>query len=296
MRLETLLVGMTTAVLVAGAAQAGEEVTQIRWSKLQESGQLEFGEVVTNEGTEELLIRNESAQPLTVRLATLERAGMKSHLYTVRGEIRYEDVAEPGYLEMWNHFSNGGAFFSRTVSESGPMGVISGTSTKREVIIPFQSDAETGPPEKIELSLVLPSSGRVWIGPLTLTEFSEAEWGSAMRATGAWWSPSQGGLVGGILGPFVGLLGAAIGTLAGLGLARGLCLALCWFSVAFGVICTVAGIIAVSTQQPYEVYYPLLLCGIIAVAVMGGLMGTVRKRYEDAELRRMKSMDAGVPV
>jgi hypothetical protein len=287
-------------LLAANAAAAGDEVTRIQWSELKAQGSLELGEIVASSDTagsvEELLIAHDSDQPLTARLVTLEPTGINSNLYTLRGQIRYENVSQPGYLEMWNYFANGGSFFSRTAAASGPMGIIVGTSTTREFILPFQSDPQTGPPEKLEVNLVLPSSGRVWIGPLTLTEFSEAEWASAMQARGAWWSPQTGGLVGGLLGCLMGLMGAVVGTLCSFGRCRTLCLATCWTAIGMGVVCLIAGTIALTQQQPYEVYYPLLLTGVIATSVVGGLIRTVRKRFEEAELRKMASMDAGVEV
>jgi hypothetical protein len=44
--------------------------------------------------------------------------------------------------------------------------------------------------------------------------------------------------------------------------------------------------------QPYAVYYPLLLLGVIIVAVMAMLRRTLSARYEQLELKRMQSMDA----
>ena len=56
----------------------------------------------------------------------------------------------------------------------------------------------------------------------------------------------------------------------------------------------VAGVIALALGQPYAVYYPLLLGGIILTAVCGGIRPGLRHGYEQRELRRMAAMDAGV--
>ena len=53
----------------------------------------------------------------------------------------------------------------------------------------------------------------------------------------------------------------------------------------------VGGVAAIAAAQPYAVYYPLLLIGIIVVAVIGKLRGTLSARYEQFELKRMQSMD-----
>ena len=52
-----------------------------------------------------------------------------------------------------------------------------------------------------------------------------------------------------------------------------------------------SGVAAIAAGQPYAVYYPLLLIGIILVAVFGKLRGTLSARYEQLELKRMQSMD-----
>jgi len=53
----------------------------------------------------------------------------------------------------------------------------------------------------------------------------------------------------------------------------------------------VVGVVALVTAQPYAVYYPLLLIGIILVVVFGKMRGSLSARYEQLELKRMQSMD-----
>lgn len=296
MRIHKPIASIAVVLVTVAIGDAGE-VSRIRWSELQEQSQLESGEVVSSTGenaTAELLIENKTGLPLTSRLVTLESPGISNHQYTLRGQVRYEGVTQPGYFEMWNHFPDGSSYFTRTAAGSGPMSVISGSSSKRDFILPFQSDPQTGSPQRLEINLVLPGDGRVWIGPITVVEFTSAEWPAAMTASGAWWSPRQAGLVGGILGSVIGIMGAIIGTLCSVGRARTFCVGLCWFNIVVGSVCLIAGIVAMSLGQPYEVYYPLLLGGVITTVVLGGLIRTVRKRYEEAELRRMASMDASV--
>ncbi|MEO1980687.1 MAG: hypothetical protein ABGZ24_09235, partial [Fuerstiella sp.] len=246
------------------------------------------------DGKEELLIVNDAAQPLTVRLATLESPRISKSCYRFLGKIRYEGVEQSGYLEMWSHFVDGGQYFSRTLSPSGPMGTIHGTSGLREFILPFHAGSESGPPARLEINLVLPAQGKVWIGPLHVSEFAEQQWSSATAAEGAWWGNRTGALIGGILGPLLGIMGAIVGMLCGLGRGKTVCMAICWTAVVFGVICLVTGIAALFQSQPYVVYYPLLSIGVIATAVMGGVLPTVRKRFADAELSRMEAIDVGV--
>ena len=59
-----------------------------------------------------------------------------------------------------------------------------------------------------------------------------------------------------------------------------------------GLASSAAGLYAWLTSQPYAVYYPLLLCGLLAVLVPGALLVPLRRRYQQLELRRMRAMDA----
>ena len=59
-----------------------------------------------------------------------------------------------------------------------------------------------------------------------------------------------------------------------------------------GIGSLVIGVAALASAQPYAVYYPFLLIGILLVALMAVLRRTFSMRYEQLELKRMQSMDA----
>ena len=294
------LLNVTLALFFAGSTVIAEDqVTTIRWSELESKGDLSSGEIVqtssedSQAAEEELLISNETGQPLTTRLVTIEEPRISKFNYKVQGRIRYEGVEQPGYLEMWNHFSvGGGPYFTKTLSDSGPMGVIHGASASRDFVLPFRSSSRSGTPTKLEINLVLPANGKVWISPLSISEFEQNEWGDVRTAEGAWWGNRTAAWLGAILGPLLGIMGAIVGTLSGLGRGRRIAIGICWFSVVFGCICLAAGLIAVGTSQPHVVYFPLLLIGVLSTVIMSSILPTVRKRFEDAELHRMNAMDA----
>jgi hypothetical protein len=141
---------------------------------------------------------------------------------------------------------------------------------------------------------VLPANGKVWISPLSVSEFDENEWGDAMTAAGGWWGNRTASLMGGILGPLIGIMGAIVGTLTGMGRGRKVAIGICWFSIVIGSVFLVAGLVAVALSQPYVVYFPLLLIGFLSTVIMGSVLPIIRKRFEEAELRRMEAMDAVV--
>jgi hypothetical protein len=191
---------------------------------------------------------------------------------------------------MWSHFPNGEALFSRTLARSGLLQRIEGTSPWRAFSLPFVSNESIGAPSMLKINVVFAGKGKIWLSPLRLVQYAPGE--HAMAALGAWWSDQQAGLIGGIAGTVLGCLGGLIGTLAGLGKARRLVIALMWAMLVSGVACLLFGAVALSLGQPYAVYYPLLLLGLIATLVTGPQIPMVRRRYEQIELRKMAAMDA----
>ena len=104
---------------------------------------------------------------------------------------------------------------------------------------------------------------------------------------GAWF----GGIVGGVGGGLCGLLGALTGLLAPKGKGRGFIVAGFLFFIAIGLVLLVVGFCALIARQPYAIWFPFLLSGLIFCGVMGGLLPVVLKRYREAEknVGRMRS-------
>lgn len=96
-----------------------------------------------------------------------------------------------------------------------------------------------------------------------------------------------GGVIGGILGGVGGVLGACAGILAPKGKGRSFVLGSMILLFGISILSLVLGIIAVIFKQPYHVYYGLLLLGFIGSAVIGGNFFIVKKRYQEAELRKI---------
>jgi hypothetical protein len=226
-----------------------------------------------------------------ILLATVENPPITKQHFAFNGWIRHKGVAGPGYLEMWVLFADGSHYFSRTLDGAGPLQSLSGDSDWREISLPFQlsADPKAPKPSKLILNAVLPGAGEITLSDLTLTEANNI---TAAVSPGAWWSDRTAGWVGGIGGTLLGLIGAVIGTLCSLGIGRRFVVPLLIAGSLLGGGLFVLGTIALAIGQPYGVYYPLLLCGMLC-GVLGGVGLVVgRQRYAQAELRRMQALDA----
>lgn len=241
--------------------------------------------------------------PGTIRVLVIDNPKLAHHTYAIVGRVKYENVKGTGYLEMWNTFPDGGAFFSRTLGSGGPMQSLNGSSDWRPFLLPFY--AKPGMlPSRLEVNVVLPEGGVVYLEPARLVQELHEGTGlpkghklppaasSSSASTNAWRSDRSAGWVGGIGGGVLGLLGALVGLLAGRGRARRVVFGLLMTILIVGGTSLFLGIVAVTIGQPYGVYYPLLLCGVIATLVPLTLMPQMKRRYEELELRRMSALDA----
>lgn len=225
--------------------------------------------------------------PATQRIALIEAPSIRGDAYAVTGSAAYEAVEGFGYLELWSEFPDGSRYFSRTLDESGPMAKLRGTSAARPFTLPFFLTPESPRPVRLEVNVVLPAGGRVVVSDVRLGAIE-----GAAAAPGAWWSPETAGWIGGAAGSAVGVLGALIGTFCSLGRARRFVIGGLYALVAFGGVLLVAGLVALAADQPYAVWYPLLLMGALDPILAFSLLPTARRRFEALELRRIRALDA----
>lgn len=228
-------------------------------------------------------------------LLELPNPGITLPVYALKGMVRYDDVQGDGFLQLDSHFGELGTFFSKSLAPTGPLGKLSGSSDWRPFVLPFyansgdRADSAAPLPDKLTLSLVLPGAGTVSIKDVGLYQYASGE--DPLQAAGQWFSGRSAGLIGGIGGGLIGLWGALIGILASRGKARNFVLGSANALLVIGIASLVGGVAAVATAQPYAVYYPLLLIGIILVVVFGKMRGNLSARYEQLELKKMQSMD-----
>jgi hypothetical protein len=106
-----------------------------------------------------------------VVIADLDASHLTSPRYHVRTQVRWRGVVGKAYLEMWSHFPEGDAYFSRTLGEGGPMGCLTGTSDVwRETWLLFDATGAAGKPKHLEVAVVLPGAGTVELQALELVD------------------------------------------------------------------------------------------------------------------------------
>jgi hypothetical protein len=287
-----LVIGLSL-LLSASAVSAEEILREFSWTAVSRQGPSPGAEVLPAEGSasfEQLKVQNAQGQPRLVNVLTVERPAISNARYAIIGQVRFDGVEGTGYLEMWNHFPDGGRYFSRTLATMGPMKSLSGSSDWRPFVLPFFNKEGGPPPTRLEVNVALPGRGTVYLGPVRLVQYGPNE--DPLAVAGQWWSDQGGGMLGGIAGSILGCLGAMVGWLAATGRARRLALGTLKLMILVGVIALAAGGFALLRSQPYAVYYPLLLLGGLCVVIPAGLFRSIRKRYENIELRRMRAMDA----
>ena len=217
-----------------------------------------------------------------VALATIESPGIQASSYFVTGDVRHEGVEGKGYLEMWSHFPDGSRYFSRTLGSQRTR-PLEGSSDWRPFVLPFHIMRGVLRPTRLQINLVLPGPGTVYLGGMQLTE---------NQPVAQWWSDRMGGLVGAVVGVLGGLVGAAVGVLSSRGKAYRRVMQLMFAGVGVGAVLLLLGVVALGESQAYGVWYPLVLGGGILTFVVGGLIPVVRKRYQEIELRKMEALDA----
>jgi uncharacterized membrane protein len=96
-------------------------------------------------------------------------------------------------------------------------------------------------------------------------------------------------LPGTLLGTFAGLWGALTGTLAPQGKARHLVLGLGWLLLGVSLVLLAAGLTALVSGQPHDVWNSLGLPGLIGAVVIASLFPVINKRYREAEQRESRT-------
>ena len=294
----TTLVALA-ALLASNAAFhafAEEVLDEISWTGLRDAGRLGAGSVLAGGAggdADSLEIRNAADQDGPHTLFAIDKPNITRTAYGIVGQVRCDGIEGTAYLEMWSHFPGGGAYFSRTLGEAGPMAALTGTSAWRPFLLPFFNSEGNPSPERLVFNVFLPAHGAVHLSALRLVQFAPGEDPLAgMADVRGWWTSSQAGAVGGTFGAIIGCIGAMIGWLVSKGRARSAVIGVMAALIVLGVLQLAVGAASLMYSQPYHVWFLLMLGGTLDITIFGPLLFVARRRYQEIELRRMRALDA----
>ena len=283
--MKTILLLLTAIIFTATARADDQVISTFSWKELADAGKLTAG-TLTGAPDNALKVENPGPGAMSVTVLTIVQPKITTDFYAVSGEVRYDNVEGDGFLEMWSHFGETAAYFSRTLGITGPMGKLTGTSHWRAFTLPFNAKGASSRPSKLVVNVYLPGKGSVFLRNLKLVQSTAATY------TGGGWSGRTAGVVGGVGGVLIGCLGAVIEWLAVRGKAQRFVVNAVRVLIGVGVASALGGFAAVALRQPYGVWYALLLLGVLVVVIFPFRLRTYQDRYRAFELRRMTSMDA----
>jgi hypothetical protein len=287
--MKTILL-LLTAIIFTDAARADEQViSTFSWKELADAGKLTAG-TLTGAPDNALKIENPGPRAMSATLLTIAQPKITTDFYAVSGEVRYDNVEGDGFLEMWSHFSETAAYFSRTLGITGPMAKLTGTSDWRTFALPFTAKGASSRPSKLVVNVYLPGKGSVFLRSLKLVQSTRFD--AAATHTGGGWSGRTAGIVGGVGGVLIGCLGALIEWLAVRGKAQRFVVNAVRVLIGVGMASALGGLAALALRQPYGVWYALLLLGVLVLVIFPFRLRSYQDRYREFELRRMTSMDA----
>src|SRR5213592_1744966 len=160
----------SVALLMIARPVAAQDVT-IDWSRTVVTG----GVVSPSEGpggAPVLELRVPGSGPTSFHLVTIDHPPIAGPAYAVAGQVRYQGVEGQGYMEMWTVFPDGQRFFTRTLASQGPLAALHGESAWRPFELSFDLSGASQVPSRLEINLVLPARGTVWLGTLHLQRTS----------------------------------------------------------------------------------------------------------------------------
>jgi hypothetical protein len=287
--MKTILL-LLSAIIFNFAARADEQViSTFSWKEFADAGNLTAG-TLTGAPDNALKVENHGPSAMSATVLTIVQPKITTDFYAITGEVRYDNVESDGFLEMWSHFGETAAYFSRTLGITGPMAKLTGTSGWRTFTLPFNATGASSRPSKLVVNVCLPGNGSIFLRNLKLVQSTSFD--GVATHTGGEWSGRTADIVGGVGGVLIGCLGGVIEWLAVRGKAQRFVVNVVRVLIGVGVASVLGGLAAVALRQPYGLWYALLLLGVLLVVIFPFRLRSYQDRYREFELRRMTSMDA----
>src|SRR6266481_2517243 len=117
--MKTILL-LTTAIIFTAARADEQVISTFSWKELADAGKLTAG-TLTGAPDNALKVENRGPGAMSATVLTIMQRKITTDFYAVIGEVRYDNVEGDGFLEMWSHFGETAAYFSRTLGVAGPM-------------------------------------------------------------------------------------------------------------------------------------------------------------------------------
>lgn len=214
----------------------------------------------------------------------LRGPGIETSWFALRGEL-WREIGQPAdQLEMWVVMPDGSRYFSRI--QVGGMR----EQQWHDFVVPFQLEGSEEKPAALALNAVMVGAGSWKLRDLDVVSFSSREaLMDAMPSAQTLGMRMGMGMWGGIMGALLGVLGAIVGVFTSRGRGKALVLALLMLMMVVGLCSLVMGVVFLMGGKGYAVYYPLLILGVIALLLPLSLFRTVRLRFRELEMRRMRS-------
>jgi hypothetical protein len=112
-----------------------------------------------------------------------------------------------------------------------------------------------------------------------------------------WFDPRAMVWVGSVGGSLVGLWGGVFGALcSGLvpkGRGQSFLIGSLYTQIAVGVAALLFGLVALAAGQPYVIWYPGLLLGVLLAGLGVPFVFALRQQYRQFELRKMRADELG---
>src|SRR5262245_41697621 len=286
--MKTILFLLSVTIFTSAARADEQVISTFSWRELADTGKLTTG-TLTGAPDNALKVENRGPGAMSASVLTIVQPKVTTDFDAVTGEVRYDNVEGDGFLEMWSHFGETVAYFSRTLGVAGPMAKLTGTSDWRAFRLPFNAKGASSRPSKLVVNVQLPGKGSVFLRDLKLVQGTS--FGGAATQNGAWWSDRTAGIVGGVVGALFGCLGTLIEWRAARGKAQRFVVNAVRVLIGAGVAFALGGLAAVALRQPYGVSYALLLLGVLVVVIFPFRLRRYQDSYREFELRRMTSMD-----
>jgi hypothetical protein len=171
--MKTILLLFTTIVFTATAGADDQIISTFSWKELADAGKLTAG-TLTVAPDNALKVENPGPAAMSATVLTIVQPKITTDFYAVTGEVRYDNVKNDGFLEMWSHFGETAAYFSRTLGITGPMAKLTGTSNWRAFTLPFNAKGASTRPSKLVVNIYLPGKGSVFLRNLKLVQSTAA--------------------------------------------------------------------------------------------------------------------------